>query len=406
MLKGMRLKVAMVSVIGPKNNSPGFPQDLELHAFSRLLLERNNKDVHFEWLLGSHKDWRIPVATGPRTTHIEFDSSMLEELRFEHPSLDHGSMINALLSHVGNDFDFVVVLDPDCFLTGEGNLLSLLSTMKRELISVAGTPYGMQFPKNFYRDFPAAFFMVFSTELIRLSELDFRIDHQFDASFRGEMRPAQMQGLTWVSKVRYFFMSQISHVLKFIFGIHNPTLWWGFLSEFKASAGFLEVGGDTGAKVRSTLMNNHKHLELRVVQRPDFSTSKAAGLAVFRKKSEINFFPNSAFFRNHGMFEGSKPSTLDPRSLILWLIVLAYLRRMPEIEPRFPPHSIAQVDQIYNSDELRRLMKRFPEIDLWSFKNTLFAVHLGYRTKNLLAESGDWDSFMAMLSTINDGKPD
>lgn len=400
----MQKKVAIVSVIGPKPTSPHFPQDLELHKFARTLLEEANKNIHFEWYLGSHEKWAIANTNGPRVKHIEFDSSMIEELKYEHPSLDHGSMLNALLRKIECGFDFIVILDPDCFVIGEGNFNSLLSTMERDGIAVAGTPYGMQFPKGYFRDFPAAFFMVFATKFVDVSQLDFRITHEFDNSYRGKIRPKPSGESHWKRKVMDVLRLQVASLLKFAFGLDNPIRWWGFLDEFKSRAKLLPIANDTGFKVRETMKDSLKHFEFCVVQRTGLA-SEARGKAIAsRKGNESEAFGGSWYFRNHGVFEGWNLIKFDFRAWIMFGFVVSYLRKVPRIELRFPISSMIQVEKTTDPCAVKNLFQRFSEIDIWSFNEAPIAIHLGYGTKNSLAKTGDWPALMGLLSDLHSKK--
>jgi hypothetical protein len=396
----MHIKVAMVSVIGPKPTSPHFPQDLELHRFARKLLEEDNKNIQFTWFLGSHKNWGIASASGPNVSHYEFDSSTIEELKFEHPSLDHGAMLNALLGEIGIGFDFVIVLDPDCFVVGEGSLQSLLSTMVLENISVAGTPYGMQFPKGYFRDFPAAFFMVFATKSVDVSKLDFRILHDFKASFGGKIRPQTIGSGTYRNKVKDVLRRQVASVIRFAFGLDNPLRWWGFLDEFKSKTDSLPLANDTGFMVRKALIDTFSHMELRVIQKPSLVSDASGKNVAARNGDESLGFGSSRYFRNHGVFEGWKLIKFDLRALVMMSFVVAYLRKIPRIEARFPISSMTSVEKVTHAETVQALFSRFPEIDIWSFNGSPIAVHLGYGTKNSLASTGDWPALVSALRDL------
>jgi hypothetical protein len=396
----MQIKVAIVSVIGPKPTSPHFPQDLELHRFARKILEEDNKNIQFKWFLGSHKNWCIPNASGPDVSHFEFDSSVIDELKFEHPSLDHGAMVNALLREIEVGFDFVIVLDPDCFVVGEGSLHSLLSTMALEKISVAGTPYGMQFPKGYFRDFPAAFFMVFATKFVNVSKLDFRILHDFKASFGGKIRPQSSGNRTWKEKVKDFLRMQVAAVIRFTFGLDNPLRWWGFLDEFKSRAHTLPLANDTGFMVRNALKDTVRHLELCVIQKPSLVPDGSDRVVASRNGDESFGFGGSSYFRNHGVFEGWKLTKFDLRASVMMGFVLCYLRKAPRIETRFPISSMTSIEKVAHSETVQVLFKRFPEIDIWSFNGSPIAIHLGYGTKNSLSRTGDWPALVSTLKVL------
>ena len=396
----MQIKVAVVSVIGPKPTSPHFPQDLELHRFARKLLEEGNKNIQFTWFLGSHKNWAIAEDSGPNLSHFEFDSSSIEELEFEHPSLDHGAMLNALLRRIGVGFDFVIVLDPDCFVVGEGSLQSLLSTMALDNISVAGTPYGMQFPKGYFRDFPAAFFMVFATRFVDVSKLDFRIQHNFKASFAGKMRPDTTGNRTWRNKAKDVLRRQVASVIRFTFGLDSPLRWWGFLDEFKSKTDSLPLANDTGFLVREALRGTVRHLELRVIQKPGLVSNASGKNVASRDGDESLGFGSSRYFRNHGVFEGWKLIKFDLRAWVMMSFVVTYLRKIPRIEARFPVSSMTSIEKVAHAGTVQALFERFPEIDVWSFNGSPIAVHLGYGTKNSLARTGDWPALVRELRDL------
>jgi hypothetical protein len=224
-------KVAMLSVIGPKPSNSVFPNDLTLHILSRKILEEDNPEIEFNWFLRSNKDWAVPDSNGVRVRHTEFSSLTIPELQFTHPSLDHGSIMNALIDQVEEEFDFVILLDPDSFVLGKHSLMTLLDYMRKSNIDVAGTPYGMLNPKAFFRDFPTVFFMVFAGNLVISNDLDFKISHQFDSSFRGTMRPNQIQPQSSLTskirgKIRGVIRQFVSLFLKLVFVLENPIRWF------------------------------------------------------------------------------------------------------------------------------------------------------------------------------------
>lgn len=325
---------------------------------------------------------------------------MIDELKYEHPSLDHGSMLNALLRGIDGHFDFIVILDPDCFVIGEGTFSSLLSTIERDNIAVAGTPYGMQFPKGYFRDFPAAFFMVFATKFVDVSELDFRITHEFDDAFKGEIRPRPSVNPGWIVKIKDALRLRVASVLRFTFGLDDPIRWWGFLDEFKSRAHSLPLANDTGFKVREALRGSVNHLELRVVQRVGLVSGVSDKVVSSRSGDESAVFGGRRYFRNHGLFEGWKLVRFDFRAGLMMGFVVSYLRKAPRIETRFPISSMIPADGTSNPRMVKTLFQRFPEIDIWSFNDAPMAVHLGYGTKNSLAKSGDWPALVRSLSDL------
>jgi hypothetical protein len=166
----------------------------------------------------------------------------------------------------------------------------------------------------------------------------------------------------------------------------------------------LPIANDTGFKVRESMKDTLKHLEICVVQKTGL-TSEASGKAIAsRKGNESEAFGSSWYFRNHGVFEGWKPNKFDFRAWIMYGFVVSYLRKVPRIELRFPISSMIQVEKTTDPDTVKSLFQRFSEIDIWSFNEAPIAVHLGYGTKNSLAKTGDWLALMEILSDLQSKK--
>lgn len=394
-------KVAVISVLGPIRDGSLFPNDLELHLFGRELIEKNNPNLEITWFISWKSDWgHVYPSTSSTKTYI-FNPAESPELKFDHPSLDHGVMLNNMIKDVDAFFDYVLVMDPDCFLVGRNRLQDHLEHMRSNGIAVSGTPYGMQAPKGFFRDFPTIFALLINSALVDIRALDFRPPRwssKEDSGIQARGRRALITSLK--NQARGALRFVIGRGLGSLLGVHDPVRWWGFLSEFRSGSPETDLAGDTAFLVRESLMQSVRHEELKVVLNERLLGTRNESSPVARRAESSMDFSGSGYFRNHGVFEGWRLERAGFRDRLTWSVVRFYARREPRDSGRYPTSSMEFSSFLEDSQLVNELFSYFPALDLWAFDQRTFAVHLGLPTKSRLTSESKWFTVKEILNSM------
>jgi hypothetical protein len=387
----LKTKVAAVTVIGPPRSGSKFPDDLELHTFGRTLVEENNPELEFEWFVAFRKSWGHEYPES-RNSHIyALDSASIPELSSNHPSVDHGAMLNYVLGTLPDDLRFVMILDPDCFLLGQNALQKHIDSMSEKGVAISGTPYGLSFPKSFFRDFPTVFAMVIDQSLVQIKDLDFMPDllelemfsHMQNQKNRHSPKSAR-------SRLRPILRKMVSPLIKWIFGVVNPTQWWGFLMACRLEPYDGHQANDTSSQVRRLFLNSIKHQELKVVvSRSSLSRKNSQKIVAQRKRSNQQF-GSPEYFRNHGVFEGWTLERGGLREKLVEKLALVVSDGRPLENNRFPTSSLVFSEELANAGVVDRFLVSYPGVDSWAYEGSVFAIHLGLPTKLSLSGSASW----------------
>ncbi len=401
-LGSMKTKVAVLTVIGPVRIGSVFPSDLALHTFGRNLLEGNNPDLEFEWFVAFKNSWGHEYPNSKNTQVYGLDAAILPELSANHPSVDHGAMLNYLVAQVPDAFRFILVLDPDCFLLGPSALQKHLAWIAENGIGFSGTPYGLGFPKSFFRDFPTVFAMIIDQTLVDVKDLDF-MPNPLELSM---VSTTQKQNI-WNfprsigTKIRSFLRGLVAPWLKWIFGVGNPTLWWGFLIACRLVPYDGHQANDTSSQVRRHFLKSTNHFELKVVvHRGSLSESTSQSIVAHRKNSNPDF-GSAEYFRNHGVFEGWTLNKGGIRDALVQRVALMFSAGRPLENNRFPTSSLVFSEELSDAVQIEKLCNSFPGLDLWVNEDSIFAIHLGLPTKSGLVSSGSWDHLKKEIMELN-----
>jgi hypothetical protein len=397
----MRTKVAALTVIGPRRPGSKFPNDLELHLFGRSLVEANNPNIDIEWFVAYRSSWNYTYPELSNTRCFPLSDSDLSDSPLSHSSLEHGLMLNYLVRLIPDSHRFVLIMDPDCFLVGSGGLAQHLEFMVENEVAVSGTPYGLTFPKASFRDFPTVFSMLLDQSRVNIKSLDFTPELK-------DVKDAASLDLDsendFISRVRRRLRNAIrpiaSRFLKLTLGIADPVLWWGFLMGLRNSQREPRFANDTSYKVRDTLRQTLKHHELKVVVSRLALFGKASVKVVATRKDSDPRFGTSEYFRNHGIFEGWKRTRGGVRDYLTELLVRVAGGPVPSAETRFPTSSLVLSEGVKEGAQIERLVLKYPGIDIWSDRNSIYAIHLGLPTKIMLGSSADWDRLRAEIETL------
>lgn len=403
MNRGMlKTKVAAVTVIGPQRTGSNFPDDLELHLFSRRLIEENNPGIEFEWFVAFRQSWGHEYPESSNTNIYSLDAASVPELSANHPSVDHGAMLNHVVGTIPDNFRFLLILDPDCFLLGPHALQEYLESISEQGIAVSGTPYGLSFPKSFFRDFPTVFAMIIDRTLVQVQDLNFMPDLlELEMLLREQKQKSIVLSKFASSKLRRFFRGVATPFIKWVFGVANPTLWWGFLMACRIAPYDGHQANDTSSQVRRDLLNAIKHQELKVVVCKTSMSKKTSQRIVAHRKFSDHEFGAAEYFRNHGVFEGWTLTSGGVREALVQMVALLFSAGRPLENNRFPTSSLIFSEGLENVSEVDRLSISYPGVDLWAYENSVFAVHLGLPTKVSLGGPDSWEQLKHQILDLS-----
>ena len=397
----MRTKVAALTVIGPRRPDSKFPNDLELHLFSRSLVEANNPDIDIEWFVAYRSSWNYEYPELSSTRCFPLSDSDLSDFPISHSSLEHGLMLNYLIKVISDSYRFVLIMDPDCFLVGSGGLSQHLNFMVKNEVAVSGTPYGLTFPKSSFRDFPTVFSLLLDQSRVNIKNLDFTPELK---ATKDEANLGLNADNGLFSKAKGWLRNStrpiVSRSLKLILGISDPVLWWGFLMGLRNSQREPRFANDTSYKVRESLHKNANHHELKVVVSRLALLGSASEKVVATREDSDPRFGSSEYFRNHGVFEGWTLKRGGARDYLTLLLVRSVGGRVPSANRRFPTSSLVLSEDVKERNSIEKLVRRYPGIDIWSDRNSIFAIHLGLPTKMKLAGSADWDQLRTEIESL------
>lgn len=394
-------KLAAISVLGPIRDGSLFPDDLELHLFGRGLIEKNNPDLEITWFVSWKSEWGHSYPSASRTKLFILNPDGSPELKYSHPSLDHGAMLNLMMKDVDGSFDFVLVMDPDCFLVGNNRLQEHMNHMGSNGIAISGTSYGMQAPKSFFRDFPTVFALLIDCALVDIRALDFR-PSKWSSESDVEIRDRGIRAsiISLKNQTRRVPRFVIGRILGGLLGVHDPVRWWGFLSEFRHGSPETDLAGDTAFGVRESLMHSVRHQQLEVVLNEKLlGTRNESSPVAFRPESSIEF-SGSGYFRNHGVFEGWQLERGGVRDRLTWSAVKFFARREPRDSGRYPTSSMVFSSSLKDSKLVNELFSFYPALDLWAFDQKTFAIHLGLPTKSRITRESTWVAVKEIISSF------
>ena len=388
-------------MLGPIRDGSLFPDDLELHLFGRELIEKNNPDLEITWFVSWKSEWGHRYPSTSKTKLFIVNAEDNPELKFSHPSLDHGVMLNLMMKDLYGSFDYVLVMDPDCFLVGKNGLQEHVKRMGSNGIAISGTPYGMQAPKSFFRDFPTVFALLIDCALVDIRALDFRPSKWSSETNVGIQNRGIRASITSLkNQTRRVARFVIGRVLRSLLGVHDPVRWWGFLGEFRHGSPEADLAGDTAFGVRESLMQSVRHQELEVVLNEKLLGPKNESSPVaFRPESSMEF-SGSGYFRNHGVFEGWQLERGGVRDRLTWFAVKFFARREPGDSGRYPTSSMVFSSSLKDSMLVNELFSYYPALDLWAFDQKTFAIHLGLPTKSRLTRKSTWLAVKEIVSSF------
>jgi hypothetical protein len=391
-------KICFLSIIGPRSEQSHFPSDLDLHVFGRSLIECDDNFSDADWVVATKLDWGNHYPPSENTTVYQLTEAEVPDLRSEHPSMDHGAMLNFVCSRLPDETSHLVVIDPDCFVTDPQALALLIDEMDRDGVSVVGTPYGMQFPKNYFRDFPTLFLLVIDVSRINLGSLDFRPQLVTTTRTGSTAGYSSLLSRLDFRGVRNLMRMLISQIIRVGLGVNDPLRWWGFLMDHRRGIPDVLESVDTGFALREELIGNNSHKTLKVVVAENVLPQNNVRSPVAYRSQSDPAFGSSRYFRNHGVFEGWQLFRGSFQDFLTNAVARVSAKDVGEVvSSRFPTTSMIPTFEVNQPQLVRQFMSEFPQADLWAHKENIIAVHLGYGTKNTLSKDNDWSKLKNMI---------
>jgi hypothetical protein len=340
-------------------------------------------------IIGHLEDWG-PLPEIPRGLDFEVQVENITALRLKDvnavpPSMQHGMLLNYLVSDSKLDTPFFGVIDPDCYLISEGSLADLLADMQRNKISVFGVPYP---PNRFnYLDYPTPIFSVFDSRLIDASQLDFRPPGQVEHLVEKPPSPST-NGRSLAIRKAFFDFIRIPLLLMTLLSRRMTPFFFAYEQiRFSISSIPLSVTEhDTGWKVREFLLDRKLNFE---ILNPVFPNSKISiGL---NEEEYLNANPDvqasgfnpSWHFLVFGLFQNRKIGKQNRFwTKIRQMIRVQNLERLMSLDATFTDAA----DPIVTLQDFR-FWKNSIFCDQYNWNGVPFAVHLSSYGKN--SDGGD-----------------
>jgi hypothetical protein len=403
---GAGVAIQVYSVTGPSHSTseylgsdvPGGADYLELAANQ---LAQTNSSVSIKLCIGHAVEW------GPLTIHSKFKNltlcphllqlDVLGMRVVNHPSSQHGTILNWLLETHPPESDKFIVMDPDFFMTKRNGLLECMRDVQDDVLT-AGVCYPSKFPKGAYWDFPVVYFQIFRSNSI------------WDFSPESSVLKLPGEHLTTVAKLFDRVIRILSRVipvsaaLKVIEGKNTSVApWKSWLMQLlriplEVSAGDPDEMRDTGYKNRAQIKFN----QVRMYQ----NVEKISHLklkfndAIWKKNNpgiDLDGIPPVWYAMRHG--------TLEKRNFHSQPLALRLLALIPVRGKRGgPPSQVSNLEnlglnarQLKVSESLHRL-----GADLYSRDGVLLGFHMGSNAKsNVMKYIGGFDGLQNHLGELS-----
>jgi hypothetical protein len=354
----------------------------------RALSAINGKPIA-KIVIGHLEEWgpspEIPQGLEFEVQVENITARNLYEVNTAPPSMQHGMLLNYLVSISKLDTPFFGVIDPDCFLINNGGLEELLADMQRNEISAFGVPYP---PNRFnYLDYPTPIFSVFDNRIIDSSQLDFRPPWQVGPLEKGPPKHRVTRAFFTFRKALFDFVRFPLMVMTRLSPKMSPFFFAYEQIRFALSSIPLSVTQhDTGGKVRDFLLR--KKVEFRIAN-PVFPNSsiriglnEAEYLAANPDVQASGFNP-SWHFLVFGLFQNRQIGKQNRFwTKIRQIIRVQNLERMVSLDATFTDAA----DPIVRLQDFR-FWKNFIFCDQYNWNGIPFAVHLSSYGKN--SDGGD-----------------
>ncbi len=293
----------------------------------------------------------------------------------DHPSSQHGGLLNYMLKAHKLDTETYLIIDPDCYVL-DMNILSKLSDhIMHNKIDFIGASYPATISRRYYWDFPTAYFMMIRRDGVDPSLLDFLPDEtSFIASSHGNNNVVNLDKPRSQPPriIRYFF-----NLLLSFYTYWGKDLYVHLLNSLKLNLreNDLDLFRDTGWKNRKNFINYSKEIF-------SFGIHKDLNVADFDHVIYESLNPSLRGFSvwhtftygiyQHRNFSGQK---LIIRVLNLWL------RNRSKLEDIHPDSSLIHAKSVLDGLGSEENWDNMKNAQTFYWKGRPVCLHLSHRGK-------------------------
>jgi hypothetical protein len=223
-----------------------------------------NPDTEIKFVIGHLSEFgeipNLPAIKGITFLLYKTNKSDLQIEYKDHPSSQHGALLNYILRSHKLDTETYLIIDPDCYVLSMNILSKLSKHILQNKIDFIGAPYPATNSRRYYWDFPTAYFMMIRRDGVDPSSLDFLPDESsFFASSYGNKEVVNLDkpASPFPRSIRFSF-----NLLSSIFTYWGKDLYVNLLNSLKLSMRThnIDLFRDTGWKNRKNFMNNSKEI--------------------------------------------------------------------------------------------------------------------------------------------------
>lgn len=373
-------------VSGPSTGRIGeqqIPGGFDYLERSLFLLSQSNPTCNFKvnvahsvyhgplLALKDHKNLSVKIK--------QFNTADIPNFEALDPSRQHGTLINHLLNSCPPESQYIILLDPDCFVLETNLILKMINYMSNEEIGIVGVPYPAHYPKEYSWQTPQLYFSIFDTQRFNPLEIDFCAGGEICSSLDNSRDPDITFRL--LRRLKHFLVNV--RAIKSRGGIDNfLSLKLSLLSER-----FLINPRDTGWRIASVIKKDSIRIhicpfiidsEVRI-----FGLNKSEFLQANPDLSHLKEHLGWYFF-NHALIEGRAigKQGLFPRFL------KRLLATAEDNREKWPSQSLMSSCALQNPKTFMMIRELLPMSDFYSFDSNFAIFHLGHKgkagTKNTL----------------------
>ena len=155
-----------------------------------------NPSTNFEIVFGCAREFG-DIPEFPYFKNINFHTYTVNLLSLglvfpNNPSSQHGALLNFVLKRHKLNTVFYAILDPDCYLIQPNTFSQLSHYMMSNNVDVLGISYPSDLPRNYYWDFPTAYFQLINSISCQPNRLNFLPDESAYVKVKGQHRIAKI----------------------------------------------------------------------------------------------------------------------------------------------------------------------------------------------------------------------
>lgn len=381
------MRISIYTVPGPDNWDPiaktSFMGGWKYSISSIKLLSSQNPKVYFEIIVAHLSGFGI-IPVMPEIPNVKFViyevlESDLDVIYKNHQSSQHGGLLNYLINKHPPSTDYFIIMDPDFYIMKKNVILDLVDHMAKFNLVTIGVSYPSNWPMNYFWDFPAAYFQIFRSGSIKISELDFRPDEKSfvrDKSQRSGMGMPRHKMQKPVNLI-IFYLNKCFVLLNFKRGAKFCDL-SSELFNNKILASRLNMVRDTGWLNRDRMLNCNIEIIPHAVSNSYYSNSFDEKEYLTSNADLVESRVNAYWhFINFGLFEGREIG----HQRIYWRIMSKLFSDKTLNSRMHPSTSIFPAELDFNFIEIDQSNKIAKEGFFYFWRNELFALHLGHGAK-------------------------